>query len=174
MGWKQTAKANLSLEGRSQPTAGVREYPAERSNAGWIVRALRDRMESGQTISGDGRRAARQYRMARRPRFATRRLPMKQSADFASRSIKGWPRPEEIEHYFLGPPDKRWLSYTDDDTASFDAEGVDGTEHLERAQASNISLMLFAHRKLGVLLVWSKWDGRQKHTYNSKGDLTRL
>src|SRR5262245_53758687 len=101
---------------------------------------------------------------------------MRKSAYFASRMIKGWPRPEEIEHFFLGPPDKRWLSYTRNDTAGFDVDGIDGTEHLEGMQANNISLSLYAHPTSGVLLIWSKWDGRrqQKETYNSKGDLKRL
>lgn len=100
---------------------------------------------------------------------------MKKEAYFASRDIKGWPRPEEIEHYFLAPPGRRWFFETGNDGASFSADGVDGTEHLEPEQApSNVGFYLSAHPTLGVLLDWSKWDGKQRHTYYSKGDLRRL
>jgi hypothetical protein len=99
---------------------------------------------------------------------------MKKSAFFASRDIKGWPSPEEIEQYFLGPPGQRWFE-TGNDTAGFTADGIDGTEHLEPKQArSNVRLALSAHPTLGVLLDWSKWDGEERQTYNSKGDLRRL
>src|SRR5262245_50479678 len=101
---------------------------------------------------------------------------MRKRAYFASRMIDGWPRPQAIEGFFLGPPDKRWFSYTLDDTAGFNADGVDGTEHLESREGNNIRLALVAHPDLGVLLNWSKWDGskQQRQTYHSKGDLSRL
>lgn len=100
---------------------------------------------------------------------------MNKRAYFASRNIKGWPRPEDIEHFFLAPPGRRWFFETGNDTAGFDAEGIDGTENLEPRQArSNVRLALSAHPTLGVFLSWSKWDGRERQTYNSKGDLSRL
>lgn len=99
---------------------------------------------------------------------------MKKSAYFGSCDIKGWPRPEEIEHYFLAPPGQRWFFQTGNDTAGFVVDGVDGTEHLPREQRAEITLALSAHPSFGVLLDWSKWDGKEKHSYVSKGDLTRL
>ena len=50
---------------------------------------------------------------------------MKKSASFAARDYKGWPRPEEIEHYFLAPTTALVF-----ETETDDAQGVDGTENL--------------------------------------------
>lgn len=99
---------------------------------------------------------------------------MKKTAYFAGETMEGWPRPEDIKHYFLGPPGKRWFFDTGDDTAAFEALGVDGTEHLPPNERAEIVFVLNAHPKFGVLLDWSKWDGREKHVYASKGDLGRL
>ncbi len=100
---------------------------------------------------------------------------MKKTAEFASQYIKSWPRPEEIEHYFLAPPGQRWFFETGVDGARFDAEGIDGTEHLRPGkERRDVSLVLCAHPRLGVYVQWSKWDGEQKHTYYAKGDLIRL
>lgn len=96
-------------------------------------------------------------------------------AYFASRPIKGWPRPEEIEHYFLKPAEQAWFFETGNDTAGFDADGIDGTAHLEARQArSNVSLSLAAHPRLGVLLQWSKWDGQLNYLYYAKGHSGRM
>ncbi len=100
---------------------------------------------------------------------------MKKEAYFASRVFNGWPRPEDIEHYFLAPPGKRWFFETRNDGASFDAYGVDGTGNLEFQKGRiDISLELWGNDKFGVLLIWSKWGGGHKQTYTSKGDLGRL
>src|SRR5262249_29432655 len=53
---------------------------------------------------------------------------MKRSAYFGSRSFDRWPLPEEVEHYFLAPPERRWFFETTNDTACLQAEGVDGTD----------------------------------------------
>lgn len=98
---------------------------------------------------------------------------MQKTADFASIHYERWPQPHEIEHYFLAPPGQRWFFETGDDTARFDAEWTEGTEHLKRRRR-NASLALMAHPTLGVCLQWSKWDGNQGSTFFSKGDLTRL
>jgi immunity protein Imm1 of predicted polymorphic toxin system len=98
---------------------------------------------------------------------------MIKSAYFASRDIKGWPRPDDIEHYFLDPPGQRWFFETTNDTAGFDADGVDGTEHLPELERSRISLALSAHPSLGVMAQWSKWDGKRKNTFYAKGNLSR-
>jgi hypothetical protein len=100
---------------------------------------------------------------------------MRKHAYFASRDIKGWPRPQDIAHYFLVPPGRRWFSETGNDTAGFVAEGVDETGHLALGKGRiDIELDLWGNDKVGVLLIWSKWGGPYKEMYSSKGDLARL
>ena len=103
-----------------------------------------------------------------------RTATMIKTAYFMSRDFKAWPPPQEIERYFLGPPGERWFE-TGNDTAGFDADGVDGTEHIEPDQLRhNVSLDLSAHRTMGVFLQWRKWHGDHQELYLSRGDLGRL
>lgn len=97
-------------------------------------------------------------------------------AYFAARQWNPWPRPEDIKHYFIAPPGCRWFFDTGIDDGSFRIEGVDGTDHLppDDLGRHEIALILSGHPRLGVLLIWSKWDGKRKLTYNSKGNLRRL
>ena len=86
-----------------------------------------------------------------------------------------WPKPEEIEHYFLAPPDERWFFDTGTDSGSFKNEGAYGTEHLELGGGRiDVKLEMWADPDLGVLLIWSKWGGGYELTYTSKRDLSRL
>jgi hypothetical protein len=79
---------------------------------------------------------------------------MRKSRYFASRASKGWPDPKELEHYFLAPPGHRWFFETRNDSGSFTAEGVDGTEHLEQNKGRiDIDLQMWGHPELGVLLI---------------------
>lgn len=100
---------------------------------------------------------------------------MKKSTYFASRPSTGWPKPVEIEHFFLAPPGRRWFFETGNDGARFLVEGLNGTEHLEAHKSRvDADLMMWAHPDLGVLLIYSKWGGGFKETYSSKGNLARL
>ncbi len=100
---------------------------------------------------------------------------MIKSAYFASEHIDGWPRPEDIERYFLAAPGQEWFYQGGNDTAGFDAEGVEGTEHLELGKGLIIiRLSLWGHPEHGVFLIWSTWGGGYKETYSSKGNLERL
>jgi hypothetical protein len=101
---------------------------------------------------------------------------VKKSAYFASDAFEEWPRPRDIEHYFLAPPGKRWFFETGNDGGYLDVEGVDGTEHLEEGHGGrkDITLWVTGHPKFGVMLNWHKWDGKQNHGYHSRGDLRRL
>ncbi len=100
---------------------------------------------------------------------------MKKTAYFASESIDGWPRPRDIERYFLAPPGQEWFYEGNNDTAGFQADGFDGTEHLELGKGRIIvELSLWGHPEHGVLLIWSRWGGGYKETYSSKGNLERL
>jgi hypothetical protein len=94
---------------------------------------------------------------------------------FASRAMPGWPNLEDLKPYFLGPADKRWFFETENDSASLTAEGLYGTEHLEPGKGRvDLSLMMWGHPELGVLLFYWKRGGGYRETYSSKGDLNRL
>src|SRR5262245_53994537 len=100
---------------------------------------------------------------------------MRKTGYFASELMWEWPRPEEIEHYFLAPPGERWFFETGNDGAAFENKGVDGTEHLELGKGRiDIELMMWANEEFGVLLIWSKWGGGHEQTYTSTGDMSRL
>jgi len=88
---------------------------------------------------------------------------------------RGWPALSWLEHYFLAPLGKRWFFETGNDSAGLDAEGVDGTEHLPVNKGRiDISLEMWGHPELGVLLIYSKRGGGFRETFSSKGDLSRL
>jgi len=106
---------------------------------------------------------------------------MPKYAYFASRDYDGWPRPEEIEPYFLGRPGRtwfapkqRWFFETGNDTAGFKLEGAEGTGHLEfPAGRIDIELLLWGDPQHGVLLIWSKVGGGHNESYVSMGDLNK-
>jgi len=100
---------------------------------------------------------------------------MKKRVNFDVFKRAGWPAPNELEHYFLAPPGQQWFYANGNDAASLRAEGVDGTEHLEANKGRvDIDLDMWGNAEHGVLLIYSKWGGRQKENYSSKGDLGRL
>jgi hypothetical protein len=100
---------------------------------------------------------------------------MKKSAYFDSFWGSGWPDIKWLEPYFLDQPGKRWPFSGGNDSAGLDAEGVDGTEHLEPNKGRiDIHLEMWGHPTLGVLLIYSKWGGGRKIMFTSKGDLRRL
>jgi hypothetical protein len=100
---------------------------------------------------------------------------MRKSTYFASRPSEGWPKPKELERYFLAPPGQRWFFETGNDGASFEAEGVDGTEHLAANKGRiDIHLSMWGNPDQGIFLMYEKWGGGPRETYSSKGDLTRL
>lgn len=100
---------------------------------------------------------------------------MRKRTYFASERREGWPKPEEIRHYFLDPPGKRWFFETRNDGAVFAAEGLDGTEGREPYRTRiDVHLSMWGHPDLGVLLMWQKWGGGFSEAFTSQGDLTRL
>jgi hypothetical protein len=104
--------------------------------------------------------------------------PVKKTAYFPSCPDEGWPKPQDIEHYFIPPLGEHWRFDIGEDGASFTIEGLDGTGHLPHLDQgrSSITLYLQVHAVFGMLLQWSKWDGRRREsqTYVSRGDLARL
>jgi immunity protein Imm1 of predicted polymorphic toxin system len=100
---------------------------------------------------------------------------LRKSAYFASRPSAGWPPAKQLERYFLAPSGQRWFFETENDSANFTAEGVDGTEHLEADKGRiDVDLDMWGNPEHGVLLIYSKWGGGLKEIYSSKGDLARL
>jgi hypothetical protein len=95
---------------------------------------------------------------------------VRKSAYFASRPSSGWPRPKELERYFFAPSGQRWFFETENDSANFTAEGVDGTEHLEADKGRiDVDLDMWGNPEHGVLLIYSKWGGGIKEIYSCKG-----
>jgi hypothetical protein len=91
------------------------------------------------------------------------------------RRHRGWPTLKELQPYVLAPPRQRSLLQTKNDNLGLVAEGVDGTEQLEPDEGRiDVDLDIWGHHELGILLIYSKWGGRLKQMYSSKGDLSRL
>src|SRR5262245_15924181 len=100
---------------------------------------------------------------------------MKKRIHFDVFDGSGWPSPSQLESYFLSPPGQRWTFDTGNDSWSLIAEGVDGTEHLESDKDRiDVTLQMWGHPELGVLLIYSKWGGGFKQNYSSKGNLRLL
>jgi hypothetical protein len=100
---------------------------------------------------------------------------MRKKAYLCSRDLARWPTPEELEPYFVGPPEHRWYFEDGNDSVLLTGEGADGTEHLGNSyDRVDIMLKMWGDPDLGVLLVWTKWGGGHRQAYTSKGDLTRL
>jgi hypothetical protein len=105
----------------------------------------------------------------------TPRFEWKKVTDFAGVITKGWREPQDIEHYFLGPPGQRWFFDTGTDKASFEVHGASGTDHFPPGEGRiDIKLTLWGHPTLGVLFNWAKWGGGFDEIYASKGDVARL
>jgi hypothetical protein len=87
----------------------------------------------------------------------------------------GWPEPSRLEKYFLAAPGQQWTFRGRNDNWGLTVEGVEGTEHLNINNGRiDIDLEMWGHPRFGVLLIWSKWGGKYKETFSSKGDLSRL
>lgn len=87
----------------------------------------------------------------------------------------GWPEPSQLAPFFHAPPGQEWSYLGRNDGWALTATGVDGTDHLERGKGRiDIDLTMWGNPKHGVLLMYSKWGGGHKETFNSKGNLARL
>lgn len=86
---------------------------------------------------------------------------------------EGWPRPQDIESYFLTSPGRKLL-WNRADSYGFRAIGVDGTEQLELGKGRvDTDLAVWANLKLGMLLIHSKLGGGHREVFSSVGN-TRL
>jgi hypothetical protein len=101
---------------------------------------------------------------------------MKKNTYFDSFPQTGWPSIRELQPFFLAPRGKEWSFEGGNDSWGLDAQGLDGTEHLPRAEGVHVHLYMIGNPDHGVHLVYDKWDGRTKSRYrfNSEGDLGRL
>lgn len=88
----------------------------------------------------------------------------------------GWPSPNELEPFFLAPAGQEWSYKGGNDSWGFDVQGLEGTDHLPRAERVNVHLYMSGNPQHGVNLAYDRWDGRLKtrERYNSRGDLSRL
>jgi hypothetical protein len=87
----------------------------------------------------------------------------------------GWPRPSDLELYFLAPRGQRWTFESGNDSWGLAAEGVDGTEHLPIDNGRvNLDLTMLGSPDHGVLLHYHKWGRGVAEAYYSKGNLDWL
>jgi hypothetical protein len=99
----------------------------------------------------------------------------KRFCDFGDIRVSSWPAPEQLKHYFFGPPGQEWLQDEQNDSAVLSAQGVERTEHLKLGEGRvNLHLMLWGNPELGVMLMYSKTGGGVADMFCSKGDLRRL
>jgi hypothetical protein len=100
---------------------------------------------------------------------------MRKRSHFALLPDEGWPRPAEIQKYFLDPAEQHWNRESLNDCWGLKAEGVDGTEHLPAGKGRiDIHLTMVGNPDRGVLLQHSKVGVGYGDTHYSKGDLKRL
>ena len=87
----------------------------------------------------------------------------------------GWPKPSELERYFLAPPGQRWSFRSWNDCWGLKATGVDGTEDLPEGKGRiDIGLTMVGNPDRGVLLQYRKYGGGVRDVFYSKSDLSRL
>ena len=99
---------------------------------------------------------------------------MKKESYFHNVHRKSWPSLKELEPYFASAG-SGWFHDTGNDSAGFDAKGIDGTAHLpEGGGRIDVDLSMWGIPECGVLLTYKKVGGGFGETYCSKGDLTRL
>jgi hypothetical protein len=100
---------------------------------------------------------------------------MKKSINLVDFDQRGWPAASELEAYFLTPEGRRTAFETGYDSWGVMANGVDGTDHLEKGSGRvDVNLNIIGSPRHGVMLNYQKWDrGIQEDLY-SKGDLSRL
>lgn len=101
---------------------------------------------------------------------------MKRTIYFDRYRWSDWPPVSELEPFFLAPPGQEWSFRGGNDSWGLDVDGLYGTADLPERRRVKASLTMVGRRGLGVYLDYDRWDGRiaQKHSYNSKGDLSRL
>ena len=100
---------------------------------------------------------------------------MRKSSNFYELFGTGWPTPQELEPYFLGSPERPSSFQSESYIAGFNAEGIDGTDHLEQGKGRiDLCLNIVGNAFHGVYFQYRKFGGGRSEVYYSKGDLRRL
>jgi hypothetical protein len=89
---------------------------------------------------------------------------------------QAWPTLADVQRFIAAPKGQEWPYRGGNDNWGLGAEGMYGTEGLPRLDRVTGDLDMIGNPDLGVILCYSKWDGRirKKYSYYSKGDLGRL
>ena len=86
-----------------------------------------------------------------------------------------WPTPEQLQPYFLAKKGQEWFYTGGNDTAGLSAEGLYGTEGLEKyKERVDVRLSMWGNPQHGVYLQYQKFGGGRREAFASKGDLGRL
>src|SRR3954471_8458657 len=102
-------------------------------------------------------------------------MMMKKSINLADFEQRSWPEPSKLEAYFLTREGRRSAFETGNDSWGVMANGVDGTDHLEKGGGRvDVNLNIIGSARHGVMLNFQKWDRGIKEDLYSKGDLSRL
>ena len=101
---------------------------------------------------------------------------MIKSTYFDRYDMAGWPTPDQLEPYFLAPKGKEWSYRGGNDQWGLDVQGLYGTAGLAELDRVNVHLYMTGHPDHGVLLEYTRWDGRARKNsdFGSKGDVRRL
>ncbi len=88
----------------------------------------------------------------------------------------GWPTLEFLEPYFVkSPAPHGWFHNSGNDSAVIHLFGLEGTEHLPQWKGrKDISLSMWGHPKLGVLLQYSRVGWGMSEDWFSAGDLSKF
>lgn len=102
---------------------------------------------------------------------------MRKLAFFDTLWAADWPSVEYLEPYFRDTTRRAKFFADGHDGGSFSAEGMYGTGDLvPRDRQINSRLFFVANPEHGIMLGYSKWDGRTRHKddRSSRGDPSRL
>jgi len=102
---------------------------------------------------------------------------MRKLVSFDTLWAADWPSASYFAPYFLDARRRATFFASGHDGGAFSVEGLEGTTGLTpKTGLVSARLFFFANEDHGVLLGYSKWDGRQgkKYSYYSKGDLRKL
>jgi len=93
--------------------------------------------------------------------------------NFSLSTMTGWPDLRDMEPYFNNPQQQGGFE-RGSDGASLTIEGVNDTEHLSDKDRIKIELQMWADRRHGIMLIYSKKGGEYQEVYFSKGNIGKL
>lgn len=102
---------------------------------------------------------------------------MQKRSYFENFQRTSWPSLVELAPYFLArPAGSGWFHNTGNDSAGFDLQGLDDTDHLPPGCGrKDISLSMWGNPELGVLLQYASYGGGvPRQDWFSKGDTRKI